>query len=130
MSDLKSVNELDATAPTEPVYVQGGITRTLLQEANYPDDCMINASIIEVQAGTNATPHTHPGIEVGYVLGGEFDLAIEGRSDQNIKVGGSYVVPADVLHYAKVRGDKTLKVLCVFIIDKARPLATLGGPAN
>jgi quercetin dioxygenase-like cupin family protein len=115
---------------TEPVYVQGGIKRTLLQEVDFPDGSTINTSIIEVQARTNATPHTHPGVEIGYVLEGEFDLAIEGRPDQNLKVGSSYAIPADAVHYAKVRGDETLKVLCFFVIDKTRPLASLENSAS
>lgn len=129
MSGPKLNRESIAAKPTEAVYVQGGIRRTLLQEVDFPDGCTINASIIEVQARTNATPHTHPGIETGYVLEGEFDLAIEGRPDQNLKVGSSYAIPADAVHYAKVRGDETLKVLCFFVIDKTRPLATLESPA-
>lgn len=129
MSDVKLNENSTVGKPTDAVYVQGGIKRTLLQEVGFPDGCAINASIIEVQAHTNATPHTHPGVEVGYVLEGEFDLAIEGRSDQNLKVGGSYAIPANAVHYAKVRGDETLKVLCIFVIDETKPLATLEGSA-
>ncbi|GGF05531.1 cupin domain-containing protein [Stappia taiwanensis] len=119
---LAQSNDLPAT---EPVYVQGGIKRTLLQEVPLSDEFMLNVSIIEVPAGTHASPHTHPGIETGYVLDGEFDLAVEGRPDQRVKVGGSYAVPVDAVHFAKVRGDKTLKVLCFFAVNKSEPLATV-----
>jgi quercetin dioxygenase-like cupin family protein len=127
--DVTLTRESIAVAPTEAVYVQGGIKRTLLQKVDFPEGCIINTSIIEVPPGTNASPHTHPGVEIGYVLGGEFNLAVEGRPDQNHKVGSSYSIPAGAVHYAKVPGDETLKVLCVFIIDKTKPLATVESPA-
>jgi hypothetical protein len=68
-------------------------------------------------------------IVANITFGGEFNLAIEGRPDQNQKLGSSYAVPAGAVHYAKVPGDEPLKVLCVFIIDKNRPLATVEGKA-
>jgi quercetin dioxygenase-like cupin family protein len=129
MQDVHSSRESIAMAPTKPIYVQGGITRTLLQEVSFPEGCMINTSIIEVEAGTNASPHTHPGIEIGYVLGGEFDLVIEGRPDKHHTIGSSYSIPAGAVHYAKVPGDETLKVVCFFITDKSKPLATVEGRA-
>lgn len=129
MLDVKSSGESTAAAPSGSVHVQGGIKRRLLQTVDFPDGCTINASIIEVQAGTNAAPHTHPGVEIGYVLGGEFNLAIEGRPDQNLKVGSSYSIPAEAKHYAKVPGKETLKVLCFFVTDDGKPLATVESPA-
>jgi quercetin dioxygenase-like cupin family protein len=119
-----------AAAPAETTYVQGGIKRTLLQKVDFPDGCIINTSIIEVPSATNASPHTHPGVEIGYVLGGEFNLAVAGQPDRNLKVGSSYAVPAGAVHYAKVPGDENLKVLCVFIIDKTQPLATVESGAS
>lgn len=111
--------------PVGAMHVQGGIKRALLQKLDYPAGCTINMSIIEVQAGTNASPHTHPGIETGYVLGGQFTLVIEGQDDQHLTVGSSYAIPAGAVHYAKVPEAETLKVLCVFIVDDKEPLATV-----
>jgi quercetin dioxygenase-like cupin family protein len=130
MQDVKQTEESSAAAAAPAdVHVQGGITRTLLQKVDFPDGCVINASIIEVPAGTSASPHTHPGVEIGYVIGGEFYLCIEGRPDQHQKLGSSYAVPDDAVHYARVPGPESLRVLCVFVIDKNRPLATVERPA-
>ena len=130
MLDVKSSEKpiAAATTPSDANHVQGGITRTRLQQVDFPDGCTINASIIEVQAGTYASPHTHPGIEIGYVLGGGFNLSVEGRPDQYLKVGSSYSIPAGAVHYAKVPGE-TLKAFCVFIIEKNKPVATVVRPA-
>jgi quercetin dioxygenase-like cupin family protein len=125
MQNVKLSAEAIARADVEPTHVQGGITRWMLQKVDFPEGCTIDTSIIEVQAGTNAAPHTHPGVEIGYVLGGEFYLVIEGRPDQNLKVGDSYSIPAGAVHYAKVPGDKTLRVHCAFIGEKGKPIATV-----
>ena len=41
--------------------------------------------------------HTHPGIETGYVLEGEFDLPIQGQPTHRLKPGDAYQV-AESLH--------------------------------
>jgi quercetin dioxygenase-like cupin family protein len=134
---LIGVSIAAAAAPTSATQVQGGIKRTLLHNVDFPDGYVFNASIIEVQAGTAADRHTHPGIEIGYILDGEADLYIEReggsmkerKPTQHLKPGASYLIPADFVHYAKVYKDKPLKVLSIFVNDKTRPLATVEGPA-
>lgn len=129
MQNVKLSAEAIARADVQPNHVQGGITRWMLEKVDFPNGCTTDTSIIEVQAGTNAAPHTHPGVEIGYVLGGEFVLVIEGRPDQPLKVGDSYTIPANAVHYAKVPGDKNLRVHCTFIGEKGKPLATVEGKA-
>ena len=36
----------------------------------------------------------------------------------------SYTIPAGTVHDAKVHGDKALKVLGVYVVDKTKPLAS------
>lgn len=106
------------------VAQQGGIKRTPLQKVEFPEGYVTVSGIAEVPVGGAAGRHTHPGIETGYILEGEADLIIEGKPDQHLKAGDSYTVPAGAVHDAKVHGDKPLKVLAVYIVDKAKPLAT------
>jgi len=129
MPDVKLYEQSIAAVPAESTHTQGRIKRWLLQKVDFPDGCAINNSIIEVEAGTSADKHTHPGVEIGYVLGGEFDLVVEGKPVQHLKPGGWYAIPVGAVHYAKVPGPESLKVLCFFVADKAAPLATVTGPA-
>jgi quercetin dioxygenase-like cupin family protein len=103
---------------------QGGIKRTPLQKAEFPDGFVTMSGIAEIPAGGTAGRHTHPGIEMGYLLEGEADLVIEGKPDQHLKAGDSYSIPAGVVHDAKVHGDKPLKVLGIYVVDKSKPFAT------
>jgi len=115
------------TAAVGTSYVQGGIKRTVLQKTNFPEDFTVNFNLIEVPNGTSASPHTHPGLEVTYVLEGELDLVTEGKPDQRFKPGMSYMVTDNDVHFARVLGDKPIKLLCVFINEKTKPVATVVG---
>ena len=75
-------------------------------------------------SGGTAGRHTHPGIETGYILEGEADLLIDGKPPQHLKAGDSYQIPAGAVHDAKVSGDKALKVLGIYVVDKTKPLAS------
>ena len=101
-----------------------GIKRTPLQKVEFPDGYKTVTGIAEIQPGGSAGRHTHPGIETGYVLEGEADLIIDGKPDLHLKAGDSYAIPAGAVHDAKVHGDKPLKVLGIYIVDKTKPLAS------
>ncbi len=103
---------------------QPGIKRTPLQKVEFPDGYNTITAIAEVPAGGAAGRHTHPGAETGYVLEGELNLLIDGQPDKIVKAGESYQIPAGVVHDAKAHGDKSLKVLGVYVVDKTKPLAS------
>ena len=103
---------------------QAGVKRTPLQKAEFPDGYNTVSGIAEIPAGGSAGRHTHPGVEMGYLLEGEADLIVEGKPDQHLKAGDSYSIPAGTVHDAKVHGDKPLKVLGVYVVDKTKPLAS------
>jgi quercetin dioxygenase-like cupin family protein len=103
---------------------QGGIKRTPLQKAEFPEGFVSVSAIAEVPAGGAAGRHSHPGIELGYIVEGEADLILDGQPAQHLKAGDSYQIPVGAIHDAKTSGDKPLKVLTVYIVDKTKPLAT------
>lgn len=103
---------------------QSSIKRTPLQKAEFPDGYATISGIAEIPVGGSAGRHTHPGVEMGYLLEGEADLIVEGRPDQHLKAGESYMIPAGTVHDAKVHGDKALKVLGVYVVDKTKPMAS------
>jgi quercetin dioxygenase-like cupin family protein len=103
---------------------QAGIKRTPLQKVEFPDGYNTVSGIAEIGPGGSAGRHTHPGIETGYLLEGEADLIVDGKPDLHLKAGDSYSIPAGAVHDAKVHGDKALKVLAVYVVDKTRPLAS------
>lgn len=103
---------------------QSGIKRTPLQKTEFPDGYVTVTALVEVPAGGAAGRHTHPGIEVSYLLEGEAELIVEGQPDRHLKAGDSFTIPAGVVHDAKVHGDKSVKVLGTYVVDKTKPLAS------
>jgi quercetin dioxygenase-like cupin family protein len=101
-----------------------GIKRTPLQKIDFPPGYTTVTAIAEIPAGGAAGRHTHPGVETGYVLEGEGDLIIDGQSTKHLKPGDSWAIPAGTIHDAKVSGDKPLKIMAIYIVEKDKPLAT------
>ncbi len=106
------------------VAQQSGIKRTPLQKVEFPDGYVTVTGLAELPPGAAAGRHTHPGIETGYVLEGELSLEIDGQPAKLLKPGDSYQIPAGAVHDAKVHGDKSMKVLGVYVVDKTKPLAS------
>src|SRR6202012_1242762 len=98
-----------------------GIKRTPLQKFDFPPGYTTVTAIAEVPAGGASGRHTHPGVETGYVLDGELELDIDGQAPLKLKAGDSYQIPAGAVHDAKA-GDKSFKVLGIYIVDKTKPL--------
>ena len=112
-----------AFACTGTVFAQG-IKRTPLQKIDFPAGYTTVTAIAEIPAGGSAGRHTHPGVETGYVLEGEGELIIEGQPTKVLKPGDSWAIPAGTIHDAKVSGDKPLKIMAIYIVEKDKPLAT------
>jgi quercetin dioxygenase-like cupin family protein len=109
---------VDAQAPAP------AIKRTLLQRFDLAPDREVIVGVAEIPAGMAAGRHTHFGPESGYVLDGSTSLEIEGETPKLLKAGDSYVIPAGKVHDAKAVGDKPVKVIATYIVEKGKPLAT------
>lgn len=112
-----------AFACTGAAWAQG-IKRTPLQKIDFPQGYTTVTAIAEIPAGGSAGRHTHPGVETGYVIEGEGELIIEGQPAKLLKPGDSWAIPAGAIHDAKVSGDKPLKIMAIYIVEKDKPLAT------
>jgi len=112
--------------PPTTAPATSGVTRTILQNIAFPGDGYATVQAYNVIApGATVARHTHPGIEVGYVLEGEGDFTVQGEPTKHLKAGESFVNPNSVPHGAHNTSlDKPLKVLSVYVVDKSKPLAT------
>jgi len=111
-------------AASMAVAQQGGVKRTPLQKVEFPDGYVTVSGIAELPPGGSIGRHTHPGIETGYLLEGEAVMSIDGQPDTHLKAGDSYVIPAGVVHDAKVHGAASAKVIAVWVVDKTKPLTS------
>jgi len=98
------------------------IKRTLLQKVDLGDKEKIMA-IAEIAPGGSAGRHSHFGVETSYVMEGETVLEIDGEAPRALKAGDSFTIPAGKIHDARTLGDKPVKVLAVYVVEKGKPLA-------
>ena len=69
----------------------------------------------------NIGKHTHPGVESGYLIEGDFTLLVAGQPDRPLKTGGSYQIPAGAPHDAR-SGAQGTKVIDTYVVEKGKPL--------
>jgi quercetin dioxygenase-like cupin family protein len=85
-----------------------------------PMDIIVN--LFEVPPGAIVARHIHPGEEVVYVLDGGTLEQPDGKV-QTFEPGTAMIYPRGVPHAGATNvGDKPLKMLNVFIVDKGKPL--------
>ena len=101
------------------------IKRLQLQRVDYPADAYASMIYsVEVIPGGLIARHTHPGVEMGYVLEGEGVLQVEGQAEVAMKPGVTYKVPPGVPHAGKNNGAAPLKIAATYVVEKDKPLAT------
>ena len=111
-------------APSLAEDAPSGIKRTPLQAIDFPEGYKTVTGLAEIAQGGASGAHTHPGIETGYVLEGEVLMTVEGQPDRTLKPGNSFVIPPGAKHDVKSVGSVPAKAISVFVVDKAKPLAS------
>ena len=108
--------------PALAIAQQAGIKRTVIRTFDYPPGYTTITGIVELAPNTCSGRHTHPGIDSGYVMEGDFVLKIDGKPEQALKVGDSYQTLLQEPHDAcSVSGNKLLDT---WVIEKGKPLAS------
>lgn len=102
-----------------------GITRTLLQKFDVPEDVVQEGvfGLAELESGMSIGRHFHYGIEAGYVLAGQLELSIDGEGIKVLEAGESYQIAAGKIHDAKNIGSSPARVNAVWVVEKGKPLS-------
>jgi quercetin dioxygenase-like cupin family protein len=101
---------------------QTGIKRTVIRTFDFPPGYTTVTGIVELAPNTCSGRHTHPGIDSGYVMEGDFVLKMDGKPEQTFKVGDSYqTLPQEPHDGCSVSGNKLLDT---WVIEKGKPLAS------
>lgn len=110
---------------TPPVHARQAdvIKRTPLQKVEFPKGKVSVLTLIEVEPNGVVARHSHPGIEMFYVLEGTTELLVDGQPPRMLKAGDSAVNPVATPHMAKA-GPAGVKLIATFIVDQDKPLAT------
>ena len=79
---------------------------------------------VEVPPGATSPRHTHPGEEAFYVVQGS-TIQFPGKPAEGRATGSGGLNAREVPHAGyKVVGDKALRQVSVYVVDKGKPLST------
>src|ERR1700740_2296187 len=122
------IKVLDSVCITVPAIVasaiaqQAGIKRTVIRTIDFPVGYTTVTAIVDLAPGSCSGRHTHPGIDTGLGMQGDFVLKIDGKPEQTFKAGDSFETSPLIPHDAcSVSGAKLVDT---WVIKKGKPLAS------
>ena len=113
-----------ATGAEAQTAATAGLKRTLLKQTDGPTEGYVTVEMrVDIEPGAAVARHTHPGVELGYLVEGGIDLAIDGAGAASLKAGDAYQVPTGVPH-AGVNGSAKTVLVATYVVEKGKPLAS------
>lgn len=105
-----------------------GVTRTLLQDHPSPAAGWKAAqTLVEIPRHKESGRHSHPGVEVGYIIRGDVLMEFDDRSPVRLRTGDPFFIPNGVIHNARNVGTVTTMMLSTYVVDETKPLVTTYG---
>lgn len=77
---------------------------------------------VDFAPGEHSGTHSHPGVEIAYVLEGSLAYLIEGRPPVVLRAGDALLIPAGIRHAARNVGTGRSSELATYLVEKGRPL--------
>ena len=77
---------------------------------------------VDFAPGAAFPKHSHPGVEVAYVLEGSLEYQLDGKSPVTLKAGESLFIPAGTIHSARNVGSGNASELATYVVEKGKPL--------
>jgi quercetin dioxygenase-like cupin family protein len=100
-----------------------GIKRTdaLRHDLDVPGREVVQVRV-DIPPGVLAARHSHPGVEIAYVLEGSLEYQFDGKPPVTLKTGDALFIPAGTIHSAKNVGSGNGAELATYIVEKGKPL--------
>ncbi|MFH8625984.1 cupin domain-containing protein [Streptomyces vietnamensis] len=102
-----------------------GVTRTLLQEHPSPaEGWEAVQTLVQIPRHKESGRHSHPGVEVGYIIQGDVLMEFDDRPPLRLRTGDPFFIPNGVIHNARNVGKVTTMMLSTYVVDETKPLVT------
>ncbi|MEU7634686.1 MULTISPECIES: cupin domain-containing protein [unclassified Streptomyces] len=125
----------DHTGPTgavDPSDPTSGVTRTVLQRHPSPAQGWDTVqTLVQIPKGKESGRHSHPGVEVGYLVRGDVLMLFDDGRVLRLRTGDPFFIPTGAIHNARNVGEETTMMLSTYVVDETKPLVTTyeHGPA-
>ena len=112
-----------SASPAHAETPSPGARRTILRrsEGPTPDFETVLAEAL-VDANALVPRHIHPGVESGYIVEGSGVLQLDGAAPLPVKAGDGVVIAARRPHLLR-NGDRPMKIISTYILEKGQPIA-------
>jgi quercetin dioxygenase-like cupin family protein len=100
-------------------------TEVVRHDHNVPGTTEAIQVRVDFPAGATAAAHSHPGVEIAYVLEGTFEYTLEGSAPVVLKTGESVYIPEGVNHSVRVLNNGKASELATYIVRKGEPVVKL-----
>ncbi|MFD9902685.1 cupin domain-containing protein [Streptomyces sp. NPDC059063] len=111
--------------PTGDPDPTGGVTRTLLQEHPSPaKGWEAVQTLVRIPRHKESGRHSHPGIEVGYIIRGDVLMEFDDRPPLRLRTGDPFFIPHGAIHNARNVGKVETMMLSTYVVDETKPLVT------
>ncbi|RSO09759.1 cupin domain-containing protein [Streptomyces sp. WAC 06783] len=112
-------------APTPSNEPTSGVTRTELQRHPSPAKGWLTVqTVVEIPQRKESGRHSHPGVEVGYIVRGDVLMEFDDGPAQRLRTGDPFFIPSGMIHNARNVGTVTTMMLSTYVIDETKPLVT------
>jgi quercetin dioxygenase-like cupin family protein len=114
-----------AGAPAQAqTYDANGIARTEIVRHDLDSGHEAIQVRVDFAPGASFPDHSHPGVEIAYVLEGRMEYVLNGQSII-LKAGQSLYIPAGAVHNAKNLGLTKASELATYMVQKNTPIVVL-----
>jgi quercetin dioxygenase-like cupin family protein len=80
---------------------------------------------VDFAPGAAFPKHSHPGVEVAYVLEGSLEYELDGQPPVTLEAGASLFIPAGTIHSARNVGSGNASELATYVVEKGKPLVAV-----
>ncbi|MFE7414839.1 cupin domain-containing protein [Streptomyces laurentii] len=102
-----------------------GVTRVVLQDHPSPAaGWKAVQARVEIPAHKESGRHSHPGVEIGYVVSGEVLMVYDDRAPLRLRAGDPFFTPNGVVHNARNVGTGEVMIVSSYVVDETKPLVT------
>lgn len=116
---------MDETTTDPHDALAGTLKRTEVQHhsSSIPGREIVQV-LTEIPVGVESGWHTHPGEEVGYIVGGTVEMRIADSPTLELHAGDGFLIPPGTPHNALDLGPGTGHMLSTYIVNIGEPIAS------
>jgi quercetin dioxygenase-like cupin family protein len=112
-----------AALPT-PKFDAKGIARTETVRSDFDGKREAIQVRVDFAQGASFPSHSHPGVEIAYVLSGVIEYQMNGKTFR-LQAGESLYIPAGASHSARNVSTGTTSELATYLVEKNQPIVIL-----